>query len=220
MRLLSPTREVVIVDYGMGNLLNVQRACQFVGLKCRVSSEAAEMATASGVILPGVGAFGDAMAQLKKLDLITCLATFAASGRPLLGICLGMQLLLDKSYEFGEHQGLGLIAGQVRRLPFSQEGSTKVPQVGWNHLQAPELRSWAETPLARTSPGECMYFVHSYFCEPTDPRSTLSITTYAGFSFTSSIAKGNIFGCQFHPERSGPAGLAVFREFMNLLPTV
>jgi glutamine amidotransferase len=209
---MDPGRpRVAIVDYGLGNLFSVGRACEMAGLHAEITASAEKITGADGVILPGVGAFGDAMATLRRLDLVGVLQDLAASSTPLMGICLGVQLLMTESQEFGRHQGLGVIAGQVVRLPRpTDRGRTlKVPQVGWNRI-APAGRPWDGTPLGNTAPGSYMYFVHSYVVQPEDPGVALSVTRYGDVEFCSSLASRNIFACQFHPERSGAAGLAVY----------
>jgi glutamine amidotransferase len=210
---------VAIVDYGMGNLFSVRHACEHVGLEVRVTAAHKEILNADAVILPGIGAFGDAMATLTKLDLVEVLRDVAASGQPLIGICLGLQLLMTESFEFGRHQGLGVIEGQV--VPFDKplEGSRKlkVPQVGWNSIYQIEQNAngngkrWAGSPLSEVANGEFMYFVHSYIAQPENRTVVLSTTRYGHIDFCSSILTQNIFACQFHPERSGTEGLKIYR---------
>lgn len=183
-------KKVAIIDYGMGNLFSVARACAHVGLEAAVTSDPGDVKRALGVILPGVGAFGDAMASLRERGLVEPLRE-AALTKPFLGICLGMQLLMTKSYEFGEHEGLNVIEGEVLRLQ-----SRKVPQVGWN--------------LA----GDVYYyFVHSFYVKPADPKVVLTTTRYGDTEFCSSLQKGFVTACQFHPERSGLKGLLVYQNF-------
>lgn len=221
----APQPHVAIVDYGMGNLFSIQRACECVGMHATVTASSQEILTASAVILPGVGAFGDAMQALKRLDLANVLRDVAASEKPLVGICLGMQLLLTQSYEFGQHRGLGIIEGEVVRLEGSVDRmrQLKVPQVGWNRIYragsatlADGSRagnaSWEDSPLAGLRDGEFIYFVHSFYVRPADSRLVLSTTRYGQIEFCSSLRRGNIFACQFHPERSGPPGLRVYRN--------
>ncbi len=203
--------DVVIVDYQLGNLYNVQRACQHVGMAARITSSPHEVAAAAAVILPGVGAFGDAMAFLHDSGLEPALQSFVSSGRRLLGICLGMQLLMSGSYEFGWHEGLRLIPGSVIRLAGP---GVKVPQVGWNRVYCPKDRNaWPGTLLDGLDDGEYMYFVHSYYAVPEDPSVVLSTTRYGEVEFCSSLHWGNVAACQFHPERSGTRGVAIYRRF-------
>ncbi len=210
---------VAIVDYGMGNLYSVKHACDHVGLSARITSGRDELLGASAVILPGVGAFGVAMESLRALDLVEPLRDIAASPTPFVGICLGMQLLMTESQEFGVHQGLGMIEGQVVRLKETpvKMRSVKVPQVGWNRIRATSPggdggRAWQGTLLERVADGEYMYFVHSFYCQPADVSATLSVTQYGTVEFASTIQRGNIVGVQFHPERSGPQGLRIYRD--------
>ena len=206
--------QVAIVDYGMGNLFSVQQACQSVGLLPAITSSAREILDADAVILPGVGAFGDAMATLSQLGLVEVLRQVAGSGKPLLGVCLGMQLLMTESHEFGRHQGLGLIEGEVVRFETPRDGSTilKVPQVGWNRIFRPAHGSWEQSCLEELRDGTFMYFVHSFYPKPVDPGVVLAVSRYGHIEFCSSLRHGNIMACQFHPERSGPQGLRIYRN--------
>jgi glutamine amidotransferase len=213
---------VAIVDLGMGNLHSVSLACGHVGLSSVRTTEPGDVASADAVILPGVGAFGAAMDALRRHGLVDALRSFVESGRPLFGICLGMQLLLEESEEFGFHQGLGLIRGSVRRLPYDPANpQLKVPQVGWNAIfrrdDDASADGWAETPLASLADGVTMYFVHSYYTVPEDNEVALSTTTYGGLTYCSSLLRGTVFGCQFHPERSGPRGLDIYRNWASAL---
>jgi glutamine amidotransferase len=211
---------VAIVDYGMGNLFSVSQACQHVGLDETITSSRDEILSADAVILPGIGAFGDAMATLKRLDLVEVLRDVAASGKPLIGVCLGLQLLMAESFEFGRHQGLGIIEGEVVRFDNPMEGTRKlkVPQVGWNSIYQVERQDngkddgWKDSPYAGIKDGEFMYFVHSYIVRPEDRNVILSVSRYGQVEFCSSIHSGNIFACQFHPERSGSEGLKIYRN--------
>jgi glutamine amidotransferase len=217
----APVSRVAILDLGMGNLFSVRQACTAVGLKATITADKAAVRAADAVILPGVGAFGDAMATLRRLDLTSLLKDIAASGAPLVGICLGMQLFMSESEEFGRHQGLGFFTGPVVRFekPRGPAGELKVPQVGWNRIFRPQQNSAAPAPapdsmwpLAGIAPGEFMYFVHSYYARPSDADAILTLTRYGDVEFCSSVLRRNLFACQFHPERSGPAGLAIYRN--------
>jgi glutamine amidotransferase len=207
---------VVIVDYGRGNLWSVCQAVAAVGGEPRLSTEPAQVRTAEQLILPGVGAFGDAMAGLRAGGLDEAVLAFAATGRPLLGVCLGMQLLLEASTEFGHHRGLGLIAGRVDRLPTPPAGGRyKIPNVGWCRLDpAPGGTPWAESLFAAVKPGDFAYFVHSYGAHPADPRHRLADIDLGGAPVSAAITAGPITGCQFHPEKSGEVGLAILRAFV------
>lgn len=206
---------IAIVDYGLGNLFSIARACELAGLETRVTGDAADLKSADAVLLPGVGAFGDAMASLRERRLDSALKDVAASGKPLVGVCLGLQLLMTESHEFGTHKGLDLVPGTVRRL--HPADGAKVPQVGWNSIRAPGGKSWRGSALAGIADGTYMYFVHSYFVEPADSSVVLARTAYGGSEFCASIQQGNIFACQFHPERSGADGLAVYRNVARLV---
>ena len=212
--------QVAIVDYGMGNLFSVKQACERAGLRARITPAPAALLEASAVILPGVGAFGDAIAALRRSGLDEALREVAASGKPLLGICLGMQLLMSQSAEFGAHRGLGIIPGDVVRLdaPTEEAGTgmngarrSKVPQIGWNQIDA--AAPWEGSLLEGLADGAHMYFVHSFYARPGDPEVRLSTTRYGPTTFCSSLRSGSIFACQFHPERSGPLGLRIYQNF-------
>ena len=218
---------VAIVDYGLGNLFSVKHACAHVGMEGVITSAAGDILGADAVFLPGVGGFGNAMNALRRRDLVRPLQDYAASGKPLIGICLGLQLLMTVSYEFGTHKGLGLIDGPVVHLdkPRTPSGRMlKVPQVGWNRTfrphgpnQPPEGEAslpaaWTGSPMEGVPEGAFMYFVHSYYVVPEDPGVTLTVAQYGNITFCSSLTYRNIFACQFHPERSGPLGLHIYRN--------
>lgn len=206
------TPKVAIVDYALGNLFSIKHACDRVGLDSIITSDKDEILGADGVLLPGMGAFGDAMQTLHKLDLVAVLRDVATSGRPLIGICLGIQLLLSESYEFGHHKGLGIIEGAVVPLdyPHEDDRQLKVPQIGWNQIVS--ARSWDETLLRSVPDREYMYFVHSFVPQPQDAGIVLAKTTYGGVEFCSSLHRENIFACLFHPERSGTMGLKIYEN--------
>jgi glutamine amidotransferase len=214
---MSAARPVVVVDYGRGNLFSVCQAVARVGGEPRLTSEPEAVRRAERLILPGVGAFGDAMAGLRERGLEDAVKTFTAAGRPLLGLCLGMQLLLDESSEFGRHAGLGLIPGRVERLPAPPRGGRdKIPNVGWCRLEpTPGGMPWANSIFAGVKPGDFAYFVHSYTAQPTDPRHRLADIRFAGLAVAAAIARGSVAGCQFHPEKSGEVGLAILDTFVN-----
>lgn len=211
--------DVAIVDYNLGNLYSVKHACASVGLHAEITSSKQVITNARSVILPGVGAYGDAMATLHRLDLVSVLRNFAASGKPLLGICLGIQLLMTESYEFGRHPGLGIIEGPV--VPFghlTEHGrSLKVPHIGWNHVLRAKDVLWDGTLLHGIANSEYMYFVHSYIVQPEDPAIVLSTSRYGQIEFCSSVQHNNILACQFHPERSGTEGLKIYRNLARLI---
>ncbi|MCS7158903.1 MAG: imidazole glycerol phosphate synthase subunit HisH [Gemmatales bacterium] len=217
---------VAIVDYSLGNLFSVQQACHKVGLEAFITAEKRDILTADAVILPGVGAFGDAMDCLRQRDLVRPLQDIAQSGKFLIGICLGQQLLMTESFEFGRHRGLNIIEGPVVRFenPMGPSGPLKVPQVGWNRIYRPDYLKqhlagdcWHHSPLENLRDGEYMYFVHSYYAQPADPSVVLSVTRYGHIEFCSSLRRGNVMAFQFHPERSGPAGIHIYRNLARLI---
>lgn len=212
-------RKIAIVDYGMGNLFSVQHACMRVGGEPYLAASGEAIRSAEALILPGVGAFGDAMHALFNLNLITPVHEFIQSGRPFMGICLGMQLLMTHSHEFGRHEGLGVIQGEVRRLTENRgaEIPIKVPQIGWNSVQFAGDKAGGGTMLDGIANGDYLYFVHSYYVQPEDPSLILTSTHYGDIQFCSSIQRDNIFACQFHPERSGEHGLTVYRNFIKAI---
>ena len=196
---------IAIIDYGAGNLRSVELAFHRIGVPAKATGDAAEIMAAAGVVLPGVGAFADAMGALEKRGLTPVIRDYAASGRPLLGICLGMQALLDGSEEGPGVPGLGLIPGRVIRLP---ERGLKIPHIGWNSLRAVK-----KSPLFSGLPEEpYAYFVHSFACEAALPEDVLAVTEY-GVPFHSAVQRGNVMGLQFHPEKSGRDGERMLRNF-------
>lgn len=214
----SKTPSVAIVDYGMGNLFSVQAACAAAGLDATITAAPGDLDRADGVILPGVGAFGEAMRRLREQRMDAAVRGFVERGRPFLAICLGLQLLFDTSEEFGSSEGLRILSGRVVRFP--AEGVGKVPEIGWNRIQlaSPRLASdWAVPALAGIHSGEYFYFVHSYFVEPLDRTHIATTTQYGHVLYASSVTWRNVFACQFHPERSGPAGLRIYRNFAETL---
>ena len=202
---------IAIVDYGVGNLFSLECSFRSLGFDTCVTGDRAVLASASHIVLPGVGAFGDAIAKLREGGLDTAVKQEAAKGKPLLGICLGMQMLLEKSYEYGEHEGLALIEGAIRPISESIAPTLKVPHIGWNALHLTGI----PCPILRyIKEGDFVYFVHSYhgtLCT----ESTVAVTEYGG-TLTAAVAKGNVFGCQFHPEKSGAVGLSILRAFGEL----
>ena len=212
------TPEVTVVDYGVGNLLSVQRALEHCGAKVILTAEPEQILAASRVLLPGVGAFANGMQALERLGLVAVLRQLAQQKTPLLGICLGMQLLLEESEEYGLTPGLGLIPGRV--IPVSStstEGrSQKIPHVGWNALVMPTIETtWNGTILQTASPGDAVYFVHSFMAKPKNDLHLVANCLYGGISIPAVIANGNVSGCQFHPEKSGEIGLRILREFIS-----
>lgn len=203
------------MDYGLGNLFSIKHACKRVGMQPIITSTREEILNADAVILPGVGAFGDAMSSLKKLDLIEPLEEVVASYKPLIGICLGMQLLLSQSYEFGIHEGLGFVDGSVFKIEnHYKHNKLKVPHVGWNRIFRNNFHNddLSNLLFKGINDGEFMYFVHSFYVIPKDLEIILTTSHYGDIEFCSSLRYRNIFAFQFHPERSGLAGLEIYKN--------
>lgn len=208
------SKKVCIIDYKLGNLFSVNQALINSGLNATISSDKSDILNADALVLPGVGAYGDAMNHLKSLDLIDPILHAVSSDKPLLGICLGLQLLFTESEEFGLVKGMGLIKGRVTRFNNTNaEGELrKVPQIGWNTIAPQGSRKWTETPLQNVAENVYMYFVHSFYIDPYEDVG-LSKTNYDGQEYISSILKEKIFACQFHPEKSGEAGLKIYHDW-------
>ena len=219
-RLALKTPSVVIVEYGLGNLFSVAAALAKIGAtQVTVSDDKDEISNADRLIIPGVGAFGDGMENLERRGLVSTIQKYAESGRPVLGVCLGMQLLMTESEEFGQHKGLGLIAGNVTLLDSQGDPNLKIPLIGWNEVGHPNgdtgtSPSWETSVLSKINPGSFMYFLHSYFVEPANPETSLAVTPFGSKTFCSAISQGSITGVQFHPERSGEEGLNIYRSFI------
>lgn len=207
--------EITVIDYGVGNLLSVQRGLEHCGASVLLTSDPAQVRAAERVVLPGVGAFSNAMTALRELGLVPAIQEIAARGTPLLGICLGMQLLLDESDEFGLTAGLGIIPGRVVAIPARtvQQEAQKIPHIGWNELQPAGTLSWQKTMLEDVMFGEAVYFVHSFMAVPSDPAHRRADCLYGGHRIPAVIGKGRTTGCQFHPEKSGEVGLKILRRF-------
>ena len=199
---------VGIIDYGVGNLFSLQSSFKAIGEEAFVSGDAAELMKADRLVLPGVGAFEDAANKLRASGLDGFVRQQAAAGKPLLGICLGMQMLFEKSYEYGEHEGLGLLKGQVVPMSGKINPELKIPHMGWNALEVKQGRLLADVD------GQYVYFVHSFFAEGCE--ESLSAVTEYDIPITAAVEQGNIFGCQFHPEKSGNVGLSILRKFAQL----
>jgi imidazole glycerol-phosphate synthase subunit HisH len=211
---------VTVIDYGIGNLLNVVRALQHQGAKVTVVDQASQVqALPERLVLPGVGAFADGMLELKVRGFDDLVKRYADTGRPFLGICVGAQMLFDVGEEFGDTPGLGLISGRVQ--PVSATGADgqphRIPHIGWSALNRPPTRTeWQPSILSRVEPGEPMYFVHSFAPVPTHEEHRLADTFYDGVRICAAVAKGHIYGCQFHPERSAAHGLGILSSFLEL----
>lgn len=201
---------IAIVDYGVGNLFSLVSSLKSIGADAVVTGKEQDLKNADKIILPGVGAFGDAIQKLKNTGLDKVIIDEAKGGKALMGICLGMQLLFDKSYEYGEHEGLGLIKGEIRIIGDDVK-NLKIPHMGWNSLKFTQPKS----PVFKyLNDGDFVYFVHSYYGANCD-ESVIATTNY-GADLTAAVAKNNIYGCQFHPEKSGEVGLNILRAFCEL----
>ena len=210
---------IAIVDYGVGNLFSLQSSLKYIGADVTVTGNASELKSADKIILPGVGAFGDAAAKLRQTGLDDVVTAEAEGGKPLLGICLGMQLLFDIGEEYGIHRGLGLIPGRVVSMKGIVPCDYKIHHIGWNHLIFPENRGGVsaseKSPIFKyIENGDCVYFVHSFYGADCD-EPVIAYTEY-GSLLTAAVQKDNVYGCQFHPEKSGETGLAILKAFCQL----
>ena len=199
---------VAIIDYGVGNLFSLNSSLKYIGAEAVVTGDKNAIKKADRLILPGVGAFEDAAKKLKQSGLSELIKELAQDGKPIMGICLGMQLLFDRSYEYGCHEGLGLIPGEIMPLEGKIPANLKIPHIGWN-----SVKKVKDCPVFKSvNDGDFFYFVHSYYaCEC---EENVALLTDYGFPVTAAVAKGNIIGCQFHPEKSGEAGLKLLRDFV------
>lgn len=201
---------IAVIDYGVGNLFSLESSFKAIGREVSVTGDKEIITRADKIVLPGVGAFGDASDKLFSSGLADAVIGEAKKGKPLLGICLGMQLLLDKSFEYGEHKGLGLIKGEIRPIAEVVPKDYKIPHIGWNALRFTKEKS----PLFKyVEEGECVYFVHSYYGTKCDD---VIATAEYGATLTAAVAKNNVFGCQFHPEKSGRTGLNILKAFCEI----
>lgn len=210
---------LVLVDYQLGNIFSVRHACEKLGYSASISSDPDEIYKADAIILPGVGAFKTAMDNLAANDLIEAICDFVSLGKPLMGVCLGMQLLFESSEEFGDSKGLGLIHGNVKKFQTDIHANVKVPQIGWNSISPPDedLNVWKNTPFSDFNENTFMYFVHSYFVSPENKSLTLAQTIYHQTIYCSAIISNNIFAVQFHPEKSGIEGLKIYDNWLTNL---
>lgn len=202
---------IAIIDYGVGNLFSLSASFRAIGEDVIVTNQKAEIAAASHLILPGVGAFGDAMEKLRKSGMAEVITGEVAKGKPVMGICLGMQLLFEKSYEYGEHDGLGLLNGSVVPMAGNLPPAYKIPHIGWNDLH---LREEKNRLFRYLREGDYVYFVHSYYAD--NCADSVIATTSYGKEITAAVAKDNLFGCQFHPEKSGSVGLKILQAFCEV----
>ena len=206
---MMDNNRVAIIDYGLCNLFSVVNACRYVGLEPVISSDHNEIMSCGGAILPGVGAFGEAMVRIRHKNLDKTIYEFVKSKKPFMGVCLGLQLLFDRSEEFGEFEGLGIIPGQVKKIP-SKYG--KVPYIGWNTIEISKSNLSREI-INAVDQNEFMYFIHSYYVVPKNHQDILTSTHYGDLRYCSSISRDNIWAFQFHPEKSGEAGMRIYQQF-------
>lgn len=206
---------IVIVDYGIGNVKSILNAFDNQGGKTILSRDRDVILNADGLILPGVGAFSHGMNNLNKYGLVNIIKDYVKTDKPLLGICLGMQMLLEESEEFGSTKGIGLIKGKVIKLPVEKSNKVKLPHVSWNEIQTKNIQ-WENTILNDVEVNSDMYFVHTFVAKPDNENEILSTTGYFDVEFCSSLKKDNIYGCQFHPEKSAKDGLSIIKNFINI----
>jgi imidazole glycerol-phosphate synthase subunit HisH len=213
-------QRITLLDYGMCNMLNVARAFEHAGTELRITEDPADVPTADRLVVPGVGAFQDSMKEVASRGFGDAIRRYVDTGRPLLGICVGMQILFEASEEFGEHAGLGILKGRVKAIAntTSDGVAQRVPHIGWNHLVEPQGgRDWAGTLLAPLKGADpAVYFVHSFAADPAEPGVRLADCIYGGHRICAAVQRGNVMATQFHPERSGETGLAVVRHFVAM----
>lgn len=208
-------KKVTIIDYGMSNLLSISRAFEHVGAEVVIADKPEEISKAEYLVLPGVGAFPDGMNELSKRGLIESIRDFAKNGNPLLGVCLGMQMLLSKGYEHHLTDGLDIVNGEVLPLPKDMPGF-KVPNINWHSIFEPSQGKWNNSILKESAQETCFYFVHSYYAKPGNDENVLALSRFGSLEFAAAVIKDNVVGTQFHPEKSGEDGLKLLNLFLNL----
>lgn len=214
---MKKNKTITIIDYGVGNLYSIAKACRKFSDSIAITEDPEVIRSSLALILPGVGSFGAGIYGLKRRGLVEIIKEFADSGRPILGICLGAQLMMSKGYEFGEFDGLDIVPGKVVRFGELSQG-TKIPHIGWNKITVNDRKK--ETIFSSLGKESHFYFVHSYIMQPDDSRNVFATTNYGDKSFCSVIRQGNVYGCQFHPEKSGLAGLKIIKNFVELVKNV
>jgi glutamine amidotransferase len=208
--------QIAIIDYNVGNLKSIINALEWAGAEVVLTRDKKVMFSADGCILPGVGAFSHGIGKLKEYKIFDTLQSFRNSQQPLLGICLGMQMLFSQSEEFGMTEGLNLIEGKIKKIPLLDKNCQKLPHISWNELSRPEYSNWEGTILDGLTEQSNMYFVHSFAAEPHDKSDILAETVYSNHKFCSVVKKNNIYGCQFHPEKSALEGLTIMKNFVKI----
>lgn len=207
--------KIAIIDYKLSNMFSVKNALDYLGADSVITSDKSIVAQSDAAIIPGVGAFGDAMKNLKRFGLLPIIKENIENGKPFMGVCLGLQLIFSESNEFGIHKGLNLIPGKVRKFTGSKD--VKVPQIGWNRIHSrPNPSLWKKTPLKDTRDREFMYFVHSFYVIPDQKDMVLSETDYEGTTYCSAVSFENIFATQFHPEKSGKEGIKIYNSWLDI----
>jgi glutamine amidotransferase len=206
---------IAVIDYDVGNVRSILSAFENQSAHAFLTRNKEDILKSDGVVLPGVGAFAHGMDSLNKYGLVDIIKKYIESNKPFLGICLGMQMLFEQSEEFGKTVGLGLISGRVIKLPTKDSENEKLPHVSWNEINC-KANKWCGTVLDGVKKGSDMYFVHSFVAQPDNENHVLSITEYSDYNFCSSVKKGNIYGCQFHPEKSGKVGLKIIKNFIKI----
>lgn len=204
---------VTVIDYGIGNIHSVVKALKHHGADVTLSDKPEAIASAERLVLPGVGAFADGMKGLRDRGLVEPIHAYVKTGRPFIGICLGMQLLLARSEEYGDHEGLGIIPGRVVEIP--KTPGIKVPHIGWNRIEPRAGGTWLDTALSSTMPGSMVYFVHSFTAQPASETDRLADAWYGGHRISAAVQKDNVAGFQFHPEKSGATGLGILAKFLQ-----
>lgn len=207
--------KIAVIDYGLSNLYSISKALKLFAANVFITDELSGLQSADAAVLPGVGAFEAGINGLKLRGLTDGIKEFANSGKPILGICLGAQLMLSRGYEFGVFEGLDLIKGEVVRFP--ETVKEKIPHIGWNEIYPQKAVDWDKTVFDFSKKNVNMYFIHSYIMKPEKSENILALSDYAGFEFCSAIREKNIYGCQFHPEKSGKAGLEIIKNFVNII---